>query len=866
MSRSINVTINGSAEPLNVELGKKIQIAWETSNVFRTMELTVFDDSNRLVYQHSVEEALRSTHSFSLANHPDRRKYTYLLRLIEGEEERTISGYFYSKNQHFHDAAWITRLDNPLEKEQHFFREKNNCRLTKLFTVEKTVSRSIVDCCGLGYGVLFVNGKRVTEARLVPDVSNYDRVVYYNSYDITELLTVGQNRIDFWLGNGWYIPAPAAILGKYNVRKQLAIGKNCLKLLLETEYADGERSEIVSDETWQCGNGPFLYNDIYIGEVYTDTVEEQALSQAVAIHGPTGQLVPSFIPEIKRAAKVSARKISETATTTLYDFGEIMTGQVQMTLSANYIGEVTILYAEDMKENKLDFSSTTSGRYGITDEMISIHSDDPILQKDVVVKKQAKQLHYQNEFTYHSFRYAEVSFSGENPVEILEGRTIHTEIEQKADFESSSYLLNQLWEAGNKTRLNNIHSYFEDCTRERFGYGGDIVALLHTHVVTFEVEQLLKKVLLDFANDQRADGGITQTAPYMGIMTNGPSNGGGALGWQLVFPTLGNTLLEQYGAFEWVSTLQKKFAHHLSYLLSFSSDYISSCCLGDWGSVDESVENGQIHSPDQPFCSACMYLILLKEYVTLFTHFEGQEELLVRLKKRIVEVEKGIMDRFYHDGHFGEGSQSSFIFAVKAGLLPEEQQYLIDQLVQKIEKRADTFSFGLFGMSWAYQLLPKFGYGHTVFNWLVKTEYPSYGAMLETGNQTLSEHFPVGGGEAASYAGGKNHAMFASYGAWMINGLVGITECSANPYCISIDPQYESALTFVQGSLKTKSGVVHVAWERKAGGIHLQVVAPDRLLVEVQPKTGYEVKDITNQVSEGERKICCFLIESSDVK
>ncbi len=59
---------------------------------------------------------------------------------------------------------------------------------------------------------------------------------------------------------------------------------------------------------------------------------------------------------------------------------------------------------------------------------------------------------------------------------------LHTEVKSLVTLETSDPFLDQLWAVGQATRLNNIHSYFEDCTRERFGYGGDIVALLPTQM------------------------------------------------------------------------------------------------------------------------------------------------------------------------------------------------------------------------------------------------------------------------------------------------------------------------------------------------------------------------------------------------
>ena len=47
--------------------------------------------------------------------------------------------------------------------------------------------------CPLGYGYCFINGKSVTEDLLLAPVSEYDKLLWYNVYDVTHLLKEGEN-------------------------------------------------------------------------------------------------------------------------------------------------------------------------------------------------------------------------------------------------------------------------------------------------------------------------------------------------------------------------------------------------------------------------------------------------------------------------------------------------------------------------------------------------------------------------------------------------------------------------------------------------------------------------------------------------
>ena len=50
----------------------------------------------------------------------------------------------------------------------------------------------------------FINGNRVGEDLLTPGWTCYDDRIAYQSYDVSQLLKVGENRIVIWLADGWW--------------------------------------------------------------------------------------------------------------------------------------------------------------------------------------------------------------------------------------------------------------------------------------------------------------------------------------------------------------------------------------------------------------------------------------------------------------------------------------------------------------------------------------------------------------------------------------------------------------------------------------------------------------------------------------
>ena len=770
-------------------------------------------------------------------------------------------------------ASWITRLDNPLEKEAEFLNERPNIILEKTFDVSDEVEEALLAICGLGYYTLYVNGQRMGDAYLNNDVTNYDKTVYYDTFDIRAQLKQGSNKLSVELANGWYNAAPITILGKYNVRKQLAVGKPCLIGQLTITDASGEKLVIATDSSWESRQGPYLFNNLYIGETVTDDIQEAASTQkTVKIAGPNGCLTPSFIPKIKRQKRYLPAKLTKdpTGEGMLIDFGTILSGHFLCDVAADFLGRITFLYAEELNaDGTLSFDSSISGTYGVTDEAHRINASDPIIQKDVIKKNKQTLFRFENQYCYHSFRYvlvkAEPTAAGvEGLLSDIQAYSVHTDLAAVSRFGSSSEELDRLWEAARNTRLNNIHSYFEDCTRERFSYGGDIVALIDSHLYSHDMHELLKKVFMDFANDQTPEGGIPQTAPYVGIMTNGTSNGAGSLGWQLVFPVLASKIGQHYQDTAFVQEQLPALRKHLGYLLAFDFDYIRYCCLGDWGSVDAGILNNRIVSPDQEFCSACMYLILLEEYKELFSVYAVPETMMRTLALRILEARSTIIELFRNeDGSFASGTQSSFIFALKAELYENvaKKHQLEKNLIAHIRKEDGVFRFGIFGMSWAYAILSELGEDELIYNWLSRREEPNYLGMLANGNQTLGEYFPLQNG-SNTVQGSLNHAMFSSYTVWMMEKLIGIS--FKKDHRIQLAPYFPMDLTEVRGSLRTSPGIIEAQWVRtEADKLNYSVTLPESLDYELCLGDAYRIinKEITPAGEE--RQTIRLLLETA---
>ena len=95
-------------------------------------------------------------------------------------------------------AKWITG-NYKVNKKQRY---PVDC-FRKVFSAERVKkARLYTTACGLYEGSL--NGRRIGDFVLAPGITDYRKRVQYQTYDVTELLSVGDHTMTVQLADGWY--------------------------------------------------------------------------------------------------------------------------------------------------------------------------------------------------------------------------------------------------------------------------------------------------------------------------------------------------------------------------------------------------------------------------------------------------------------------------------------------------------------------------------------------------------------------------------------------------------------------------------------------------------------------------------------
>ncbi len=661
----------------------------------------------------------------------------------------------------------------------------------------------------LGFARVSVNDRPLGNVELLGDWTNYTKLVYTRTFDVTKLVREGENTLVIELGNGWYNPSPLTMFGKYNLRERLSeVGTPCV---LAELVADGQ-SVLVSDGSWTCREGQLLFNNTYLGE-HRDLSCGGDAELPVRAWDNDRLLEPSPVEPCRRFAPVPGVDVRELSDgSLLVDFHVLETGMVDLVFSAHRGDTVTIRYAEKVDaEGMPSYESSYAGLVGMTVPEGFRVSGGPgapefALQQDVITCAEG-QNRFSNVFSVHSFRYALIEGIPREQLASIALAPVHTDLTPVGSMSTGNAFYDELVDAAIRTKLNNNHSLWEDCARERLGYGGDMIALAISNLVSFDCEGLIRKTARDFRNDQTAAGGVPETAPFMGIGSNGTAYGEGPMLWQLAYPHLVLRAYQYYGTRDLVEEEWPYVKKLVDYLLSWDPEKLSSHCLGDHGSpVSTGFKGG---TPDKEFVGWCTIARFARAAMR-FCEILGQDG--SAYEERFAELKAQIAERYLReDGSWGDGTQTGIAFAADLGLAPEDE--LAQRLVAKMQEQDDVLNTGIFGATIAFELLHHAGHSDAIEAWLNHDDVPSYRAMLASGNHALAETFEP-------FLSSYNHAMFSSYLQWFYQGLGGIRVADDACGCdrVEIRPHFSEATDHVSCSFDTCRGTIRTEWWRGEDG------------------------------------------------
>ncbi len=728
--------------------------------------------------------------------------------------------------------AWIGDGKPGPGKEEDFYKDDPAPLFRKEFVLPASPVRARLYITGLGYYEARLNGRKVGRRVLDPAWTSYDKRVFYSAYDVTTLLRKGKNCLGAILGNGWFNPLPMRMWGWLNLRDHLVTGRPRLAARLEVECEGGKRVSIGTDRTWKTAPGPILKNNVYLGEVYDARRErpgwdrpgfdDSGWSPAVSAAGPGGRLQAQPQPPILPRGEVDPVSVTEVRPGVfLFDMGVNFAGWVRLRVKGPAGTRVRLRYGELLHPGgTLNVLTSTCGqikpnRKGPWKKYVP----RPACQADTYILKGEGLETYVPRFTFHGFRYVEVAgYPGRPDPGALRGIRLSAGVEEAGSFSCSNELFNRIHRMCRNTFLNNLFGVQSDCpTRERFGWGGDPVPSSGAFIFNFDMAAFYEKVVRDFADAARPSGGLTDTAPYVGIDLGGLGGGTGSIGWQFTHPWLQYQLYRFYGDRRILSGQFETTRRLVDFLWTRSKGGVIEKGISDHESLD----------PKPAALTGTAFHFAFNSLLSRFARILGREDAAGRYAARAKEIRETFIGRFLSPGTgvFGKGTQASQAFPLFFGLVPgAERKAAVEAMVRAVlEDHEGHLATGMFGTYMLLHELSRAGRADVAYTIVDQRTFPGWGYMLERGATALWEHWAFSDDTFS-----HDHPMFGSVDAWFYQWLAGIRPAPGAEGLdrLILKPQPAGGLRWVKAHYDGIRGRVVSEWRLEGGRFLWRLVLP----------------------------------------
>jgi len=663
------------------------------------------------------------------------------------------------------------------------------------FQLAEAVTRARAYICGLGYSELRLNGSKVGDNVLDPAWTTYDKRVLYTTYDVTPYLRRGANAVGVMLGEGWY-------------------KSRALLLQMNIELASGKRISITSSPSWKAHNGPIVSDGVWDGEIYDATLEtpgwdspgfsDSGWAAAQVVKSPGGILSAQMMPPIQVVDTITPVTVSSpNPGVYVYDLGQNFSGWVQLRVKGPRGTRVGLRFSELIYD----------------DGMINRENIRAAKSRDIYILRGGEGAGevYEPRFTYHGFRYVEVTgFPGTPGLDSLRGRVVHSAVESTGNFAASKPILNQIQRIIHWGQLTNLHSIPTDCDQrdERQGWLGDAQVTAEEAMLNFDMAAFYTNYVRDIRDVQDAAGTITDTVPHR--YGNRPADPA----WGTAYPLLCWYMYEQYGDRRILEENYEGLKKYVEFLRGKAADNVLRFSYyGDWVPVE--MTPGEIVSDAYYY-----YDVTLLSKIAQILGKSGDAQAYSQLAAQV----KDAFNREFYDpkrGVYANGTQTANALALFLDLVTKDNRQAVGgSLFNDIAYQHDSHvTTGFIGVKYLFPVLTRLGQSDLAYDMATQTTYPGWGYMIANGATTLWELWQKRIGPSMN---SHNHPMFGSVGAWFYQALTGINVDTEQPGYrhIRIEPQVVRDLTWASGTVETVRGTVSSTWSHSPGVITLDVVVP----------------------------------------
>jgi alpha-L-rhamnosidase len=792
----------------------------------------------------------------------------------------------------FDDAPWAAATVLSKYSEQPPIRSAEGSvgpgrYLRKTFSVKGPVAKARLYATALGTYEASINGKPVSDERLSPGWTDYNTRVMVQTYDVTKLLTPGQNAVGAVLTDGWF----AGRVGWMGLAQYARVGtRPVFAGQLEITYADGSTETIATDGSWKGGPGAVVGSDQQLGEIidnrkagpWDQPAFNDADWKAVAVEQHDNiSLDPQLGPPVRALTELAPQKITRVGGNWVVDLGQNMVGHIRLKARGPAGTTVTVRHSEMLNPDGTLYTENLR----------------PAISVDTFVLKGGETETFEPQFTFHGFRYVElVGYPGELTADALQGVVVASDTPPTGTWECSNADVNRLYQNIVWGQRSNFLSVPTDCPQrdERMGWMGDAQVFSPTAARNADVAAFFMKWMVDVNDGQSPDGAFNNVNPRANQNQSYPvwGDAGVIIPWVMYTSYGDKAFLEKnYDHMaKWVNYTKERYptllptggvGDHLapaggrgaagfggaggggaapggaapargrqgaSLTPAFPADGlfpVAAPAAGGTGTAPAAGAaagrgaargrggpggfGGGVNTTtvvDTAYFARSAW-ILSKSAALL-----GKADDAARYEQLYKDVAAAFNKAFVQpDGSIQAGTQTTYLLALQFGLLPENlRAAAAKHLTDDVETRGHLTT-GFVGVGFLNPTLCDIGRTDLAYQLLLNDTYPSWLFTVKNGATTMWERWdgwtPERGFQDSSM-NSFNHYSFGSIGEWLYSGAAGIRLDPDHPGFkqFTLAPQLTTKLTHVKASLDSPYGVISSHWHAEGDTIAYDVTVP----------------------------------------
>ena len=765
-------------------------------------------------------------------------------------------------------ASWISyKDDTPVFTDTTSLFLPAARQYRKEFSAQgKTIQRAVVYSSALGIYELNLNGQRVNDGAFNPGWSDYNQSVYYNTYDVTDLMQGGDNALSAWVADGWYsgyigfgllTGMGTEKIGRYTYGKTPSV-----MMQLEIEYEDGSRQIIHTDKSWKVtGDGPIREADLLMGEFYDARLEtpgwmepgfNDASWESAILAAENGSTMATFYEgqnpdKAGNAPKITGREVDlgfkqprlesfpgvpvvvseelecievvpHEAGKYIFNLGQNFAGTIRLNIKGEAGHRATIRYGEMLHP---DGTLMTENLRKARAQDTYICKGDPA--GEVFVPR----------FTFHGFQYVEiVNFPGEPTKDTVTGLALHSDTKLTSTFTCSDPMVNRLFQNIVWTQRSNFLDLPTDCPQrdERMGWTGDAQVYVGTAIYNADVAAFYTKWLRELMAAQRPSGAFTDFAPF-------PFQHGWDFGtaWGDAGVICPWTIWQAYDDVRIIETCWEPMTRFMKWRKDTSRDNLGIAHGNDWG--DWLAQGGK--TPLE-FVDTIYFAISSKKMSEMAAAI-GRNDESTAYAEQFENIKTAFNAKYVEaDGSVNVPTQTAQVLALFADLIPEDTRKATGQkLADMIAENENRMSTGFLGTRPLLPVLSSVGQHDLAVLLLQSHDFPSWGYEVDQGATTIWERWDSytkedGFGRHNAAMNSFSHYSFGAVCEWMFCTLAGIESdgpgfnkitIQPTPATRGSNPKYD-VIDWVKSSYDSIHGTIVSNWKVDGDQFILDVTIP----------------------------------------